>query len=67
MTWINTPKKLKKNQPKSSVDDSDIDEQEAKRLKEDESETEDDPNNPMNKVLYFLDKDYQSRVPPPRF
>ncbi len=36
-------------------------------MREDESETEDDPSNPANKVLYFLDKDYQMRVPLPRY
>ena len=58
MTWIRTPKKLKKNRPKrQEIDDSDA-EAEANRQKEDESETEDEPGKPDNKVLYFLDKDF---------
>ena len=67
MTWINTPKKLRKHFPKKSTDDSDIDEDQHKKLREDESETEDDPSNPGNKVLYFTDQDFASRVPSPRY
>ena len=48
MTWVNTPKKLKKNFPKKVDEDGNV----VKR--EDESETEDDQG-----VLYFTDKDFQ--------
>lgn len=66
MTWINTPKKILKIKVKKEIEDSEADE-DAKRLKSDESETEDDINNPGNKVLYFLDKEFQGRVPAPRY
>lgn len=66
MTWINTPKKIKKNLPKPDIDDSEADDEPTK-LRADESETEDDPNNPANKVLYFTDKDFSNRVPAPRY
>lgn len=36
-------------------------------MRDDESETEDDPKNPGNKVLFFTDSDFQQRVPSPRF
>jgi len=59
MTWVRTPKKLRKQFPKKNVgDDSELEESMASKLREDESETEDDPANPGNKVLYFLDKDF---------
>ena len=48
MTWVNTPKKLKKNFPKKVYEDGNV----VKR--EDESETEDDSG-----VLYFTDKEFQ--------
>lgn len=48
MSWANTNKKLKKNFPKKPTDDDPAD-----ALREDESETEDDPANSGNKVLYF--------------
>ena len=50
MTWINTPKKLKKNFPKK-VDEDGL----ANGYREDESENEEE----SNKVLYFTDKDFQ--------
>lgn len=68
MTWINTPKKLKKHFPKKQVDDSDAEEDNSRpHLRDDESETEDDPTNLGNKVLYFTDQDFQQRVPSPRY
>ena len=48
MTWINTPKKYKKNFPKKAGE-------EGEGLREDESDTEDDSG---NKTLYFTDKDF---------
>ena len=73
MTWINTPRKLKKNFPKAKPDDSDLEEEfKGKRvLREDESDSEgrhEMKRIPENeKVLYFTDADYQQRVPPPRY
>ena len=67
MTWVHTPKKLKKNFPKKMTDDSESEENKGNRLRDDESETEDDPSNPDNKVLYFTDQDFQKRVPSPRY
>jgi hypothetical protein len=58
MTWINTPKKFKKNFPKKVDEDG-----QESGLREDESETEDE----SNKVLYFTDKDFQQRSPPPKY
>jgi len=73
MTWLNTPKKYKKNFPKGKPDDSDLEEElKGKRfLREDESDSEEldalkrIPES--EKVLYFTDVDYQQRVPPPRY
>jgi hypothetical protein len=56
MTWMNTPMKLMKHFPKQVPEDSDV--EEMNTVREDESETEDDPLNPANKVLYFTDADY---------
>jgi len=64
MTWINTPKKMKKNYPKAKPDDSDLEEDSKSRrfLRDDESDSEGKnelkrvPEN--EKVLYFTDKDY---------
>jgi len=70
-TWINTPKKLKRNFPKEKPEDSDAEEDPRKRLRDDESDSEGRdltkkvPEN--EKVLYFTDADYQQRVPPPRY
>jgi hypothetical protein len=58
LTWNNTPRKLKKNLPKKQVEESDVDETAKSILREDESETEDDPTIPGNKVLYFNDTDF---------
>lgn len=58
MTWINTPKKLKRHFPSKKADESDIEEHEKNKLRDDESETEDDPSNPGNKVLYFTDNEF---------
>lgn len=59
MTWMHTPKKLKKNVPKRA-EDSDADESHGPFKREDESDSEDG-------VLYFLDGDYAQRVPNPRY
>lgn len=74
MTWLNTPKKLKKNFPKAKADDSDMEEDKSnlkRHLRQDESDSEDqDPVKRVaesEKVLYFTDSEYQSRVPPPRY
>jgi len=72
MTWINTPKKMKKNFPKRKPEDSDAeDSKNQKVLREDESDSDgvdEKKKVPENeKVLYFTDKDYQIRVPPPRY
>lgn len=73
MTWINTPKKYKRNFPKPQYEDSDLEEeQKGKRfVREDESDSEGLDENkkvPENeKILYFTDSDYQQRVPPPRY
>lgn len=48
MSWINTPKKLLKNQPKDNHSEE--------KAREDESDGED---HSPNKVLYFTDKDFQ--------
>ncbi len=54
MTWINTPKKFKKNRPKPKVEDSDIEDSKFLGKFSDESDSEalDD------KVLYFTDKEF---------
>ena len=67
--WTGTALKLKKHQPKRPVEDSDPDVSAAlqQSLLEEESETEDDPSDPGNKVLYFTDTDYAQRVPPPKY
>lgn len=73
MTWLNTPKKFKKNFPRAKLEDSDLeDEMKQKRfIRDDESDSEgreESKKIPENeKVLYFTDADYQQRVPPPRF
>jgi hypothetical protein len=59
MTWAKTSKKLKKHfTPKRLADDSELEDSQLNKLREDESETEEDSQNPGNKVLYFLDKEY---------
>lgn len=63
MTWTNAAKKLKKNFPKKVGDEALAE----GALRDDESETEDDPNDPENKVLYFTDKDLLQRAPPPKY
>ena len=60
MSWINTPKKIKKNYVQVK-DDSDLEET---RLREDESDREEDAK---TKQLYYLDSDFNSRVPYPRY
>lgn len=68
MTWMRTPKKLKKNMPKKTEqDDSETEEMLLSKIREVESETEDDPLNPGNKVLYFQDKDFNLRVPSTKY
>jgi hypothetical protein len=65
MTWLNTPKKLKRNFPRAKPEESDIDEEtKGKRiLREDESDSE--GLNALKrvpeseKVLFFIDNDYQ--------
>jgi nucleoside-diphosphate-sugar epimerase len=58
MTWINTPKKLRKNFPKN------LDDEGATVLRDDESDSEADAD---QRVLYFTDKDVQQRAPPPKY
>lgn len=64
-TWAHTPKKLKKNFPRPKPEDSDM--EEKKQLREDESDSENALVADGDKVLYYTDKDYGSRVPPPRY
>ena len=63
MTWLNTAKKLKKNFPAKVVEEGSL----SSRLRDDESETEDDPSNPASKTLYYTDKDFNLRAPQPRY
>lgn len=64
MTWLNTPKKLKKNFPKAKQEDSDYeDDPRNKRfIRDDESDSEGRDESKRvpesEKVLYFTDKDY---------
>jgi hypothetical protein len=63
MTWINTPKKLKKNFPKVKQEDSDVEEsKKGKVVRPDESDSDGvDPKKKIpesEKVLYFTDVDY---------
>ena len=64
MTWLNTPKKLKKNFPRAKMEDSDLEEEmKSKRfVRDDESDSEgreEMKRVPENeKVLYFTDADY---------
>ena len=65
MTWINTPKKVKKEQKtaQSATEDSSS-AVPAEKQKEDESETEEDG---AHKVQYFTDQDHSQRVPSPKY
>ena len=68
-TWAHTPKKLKKNFPRPRPEDSEA--EDARRPREDESDSEgrDPAKRPPEgeKVLYFTDKEFKARVPPPRY
>lgn len=62
MTWINTPKKLKKNQPKNTKDDESeeesLDLKKRKIVKDDESESDENESKKVpegENVLYFTD------------
>jgi hypothetical protein len=60
MTWLNTPKKLKKNFPKPKVEDSDT-EHTVNKKRPDESDSDGKAKHhvPDNeKVLYFTDAEY---------
>ena len=60
MTWLNTPKKMKKNFPKPKVEDSDT-EIPVNKKRPDESDSDGKAKHHVpdsEKVLYFTDNEY---------
>jgi hypothetical protein len=71
MSWVNTPKKVVPTVPKKQEEQQPATQRSSAvtspRLKDDESETEEDPDYPGHKTLYFLDKEFNVRSPSPKY